>query len=463
MEIERTTIVEEINAIIAEPLREHVEFNWYAEFKVGEKTYPALKVISIDILRDYANAFGDQIYLDCAIGAGTFSHLIYPFREDFEVVIYRRHMRPNDKRYKPVEENVVATTYRGYVLDAGSKVVESNGKLGTNAEMGDLIDILNVKIQLLDPTIEQIRMQSVGTIIRDKTTPVALHYLFTEVSKVADGDVENKVQGVNFYPEPPTTSSRPPLNNEVQRHIVIPHGTPFFEVPEYLNRRCSGIYNSGLGFYLQKKNWYIYPLYYLKRFDEDRKTLTLVKVPDRRLPGSERTYRKTDNQTIALVTGAARHVDDSENKQVNEGNGVRFADARKMMSGFVEVEGNRAKALRANNNSEYVANERKTKLNNAKISDVRITSNNFMEASRLARRQGAFIQCIWQNSDMDSIFPGMGVKYIYTEKNEVKEVLGVVHQAHHYISSVSSELTSTQCQVNTALVLFVERLVPEEE
>lgn len=454
MELEKTTIVGEINAILEEPLREHIDFNWYAEFKIGDKTYPAIKVVSLDILRDYASAFGDQIYLDCMVGAGTFSHLIFPFKEDIEVVVYRRHVRPEDKRFKPVEENIVSTTYRAIITDPGSKVVESNGKLGATPETGDLLDILTVRMQLLDPTIEQIRMQSVGLIIRDKTTPDALKYLFTEVSKTVESDEENRVQGVSFYQKG--------LNEEVQKHIVIPHGTPFFEVPDFVNRRSSGIYNAGLGFYLQKKNWFIYPLYNLKRFDEDRRTLTLVKVPDRRLPGTERTYRKTDNQVIALITGAVKHIDDSENQQSNRGNGVRFGDARKMMDGFVEVGGNRARALRALNNNEYIANERKTGLNNARISDIRITCNNFFELSRLARRQGAFIQCLWQNSDIDAIFPGMAVKYVYAENSEVKEVLGVVHQAHHYISAMDSTINSSRCQTNTALLLFVERLVPAD-
>ena len=43
------------------------------------------------------------------------------------------------------------------------------------------------------------------------------------------------------------------------------------------------------------------------------------------MPGIERTYFTDGSKVIVISTGETIHKDDSESRQMNEGNGMRFA------------------------------------------------------------------------------------------------------------------------------------------
>lgn len=448
-EIERTALWREVQAIISQDTSKSVYHHWLCEIKANGETQKPLKITGIDFVGDYAGAYADEVYLEIAIGAGTFSHLIYPFKEDLEITLFRVPLMAQTLDTH-TDEETLSFTFRAQLVDTGSTVMENNTRFGSNAMAGDLIDILYVKFQLIDPLLEQIRMLTAGGLFKDSTPGDVLRYVLTESSKQIELDEENKVEGVDMVD---------PSNTTAQKHIVIPHGTRLVEVPDFLQTQCSGIYNAGLGFYLQKYNWYVYPLFDTTRFDNTLKNLTLINVPKNRMPDIELTYRTTSNQVIAIVTGSVMHKDDSEQRQANEGNGVRFLDARKVMDGFAETKNNRTQVLRAGNNNEFVIEQRKTGLNNVQNAPTRITSNNFVELSRLARRKGSLMQCEWQNSDPDLIYPGMPVKFMYVVEGEVQETTGIVVGAHHYIHTYGKGPTSRRYMNTTVLSLFLDRKI----
>ncbi len=226
-----------------------------------------------------------------------------------------------------------------------------------------------------------------------------------------------------------------------------------------LQHKIGGIYPTGLGMYLFKQHWYVYPLFDLKRFDQTTKTLTLINVPTNQMPGIERTFRKTANQIIALVTGEVKHKDLTEAMLLNQGNGVRFLDSRRVIDNFADTTAgeNKAVVMRAENNSEFVTDERTSGLNNVQTAGSRITANKFAEMSKLARRTGSELQCLWENSDMGAIYPGMPVKYMYIRDNRIHELKGTVLGAQHYIQTHGKGMTDTRHRTDTALHLFVER------
>lgn len=448
-EIERTALWQEVSTIISQDTSTSIYYHWLCEVKANDEIQRPLKITGIDFVRDYAGAYADEIYLEIAIGAGTFSHLIYPYKEDLEITLFKVPLLA-DTLENSSDEETMSFTFRAQLVDTGSAVMENNTRYGSNAMAGDLIDILYVKFQLLDPLLEQIRMQTAGGLFKDSTPGDVLRYVLTESSKQIEIDDENKVQGVDMVD---------PNNTTAQKHIVIPHGTKLVEIPDFLQSQCSGIYNAGMGFYLQKYNWYVYPLFDTLRFDNTLKNLTLINVPNNRMPDIELTYRTTANQVIAIVTGSTLHKDDSEQLQANQGNGVRFLDARKVMDGFAETKNNRTQVLRAANNNEFVLEQRKTGLNNVQNAPIRITSNNFVELSRLARRKGSLMQCEWQSSNPDLIYPGMPVKFMYLVEGEVQETTGIVIGAHHYIHTYGKGPTSKRYMNTSVLSLFLDRKI----
>ena len=260
--------------------------------------------------------------------------------------------------------------------------------------------------------------------------------------------------GVDMYP---------PNNTTPQKNIVIPHGLPFFDLKSFITQKCGGIYNAGCGFYFQRNTWFVYPLYDLTRYAKDSKTITFINVPKNKFPGIERTFRKTANQLIAIVTGDVRHYDLTNQRQLVEGNGVRFTDARNIINGFSTTENNRTMLLRANNNNEYLAQERKDGLNNVQLSPNRITSNTFNELSRMASRNGCYVELVWENSDPGEISPGKPAKFMYCVKDEVFETVGVIHQAYHHTGNSQPGFASARHITKSVVLLFLKNELEWDE
>lgn len=448
MALDDSTLMQEVVKITTDGPNP-VHYSWRAQIHANGEIIDPLKLLSIDINRDYLDSYGDYILIEVAIGAGTFNFDIFPYKNDLTVTLIREPLGEISEA-TDLTEDINSQELSATLMDASSAVLEGNSLATQDKEAANLTNILYVKFQLVDLALEQIRMQSVGGIFHATPPGEILRYLLTSISNQVEVDQENKVLGVDLYE---------PSNTTPVTQAVIPHGTRFTDIADVINAKAAGIYNTGMGFYLQKHLWYIYPLYDLTRFDKALKTITLINIPKDRYPQAERTFRRTQNQLIVMVTGETKHADASESSQLNLGNGIRFVDAGKLLESFATVKDNKATALRVKNVNEFVTQKRDNGLNNVQMSDSRITTNNFVELGKLAARAGSAVQVVWQNSDPGAITPGMPAKYIYLVDDQPVEVTGVVLKAHHYVQTDQPGLTSKRHITNSALLLFINRLM----
>lgn len=445
MAIEDTSLMNEVDAILKSG-KKIVHHSWRAEFRINGEAIEPLKVASIDIKRAYVTSFGDEIFLEVIFGAGSFAHVIYPNRKKLDVVLYREPIGEVSTE-TDLSQDIDSQVFTATLVEDRAMALEANELADISQQAGDLTDLKYVSFQLVDKALEQVRMASVGGIYRDTLVSDILKFTLTDVSSKIQVDESQRIVGVDMVE---------PNNTEPQKHVVVPHGMPFTDFPEFLVDKCAGIYNSGFGVYLQHQTWYVFPTHDLKRFEKAQKTLTLINVPKRRLPSIERTFRTTANQVVALVTGSVKHKDIGENLQLNDGNGVRFTDARKIMDGFATTENNRTTILRADNNNEYVAIERANGLNNVRVSESRITSNSFKEMSRLAQRKGSYVLATWENADPGLIFPGMPVKFMYAVKDEIFENFGVVQEAQAHTGTQQAGFSNRRHITNVTMLLFLD-------
>ena len=423
-----------------------VHFYWYAEIKAGDKKFTPLRLLDIDIISDFENKFADEVFVEFLLGAGTFEFEIYPKKNDITVTLFRREIKENKEQIQ-AGRLIEKQEMRAVLTDTRSNVMASSDRKTESKETGDLNSVVQVRFQLINKALEQIRAKTVGGVFRASNGIETLKYLLTEVSKNIEVDTENEIKGVEVWDA---------NNKEEQLQIIIPHGTPFVNVPEYIHQKCGGIYAADFGFYLFRDYWYVYPLFDLTRFDKDKKTLTILNVPSYKMPGRERTYRTTPNQVIVLSTGQTIQRDNVDIYQLNEGNGSRFTDARQMMSGFFSTEKNTVSALRGQNNHEFITDQRASGFNNVMTSGSRITSNPFVESSKIARRKGLRVACVWENSDPSLIFPGMAVRYQFLAKGQIRESKGVVLRADSHIHNPNPGTLNQWHMTNTMLLLFLE-------
>lgn len=443
MALETSSLQEEIGRIMndgAKPISAH----WECRIETPDGEVIPIKLMSLDIQRKYTENFTDHTILSVILGFGTFTHLVYPYKNDLTVLMTRRPLSENGEVLEDVE--ISSRRYKAILLTDSSEALKNSVSTSGDKETGDRGNILDVQFQLLDEAVEQVRLMSAGGVYTNAVPGNVVRHIVTELSSTIEVSDEDAVYGVDMVP---------PDNQNVREHIVIPHGTKVYDLPAYVQDMAGGIYNAGLGFYLQNGRWYLYPELATNRFDQASKTLTVINVPPSRYSNIERTYRKTNNQTIILSTGDVSHLDASSIAQLNFGTGTRYTDPDRVLDGFGETKGNRTRLQRGKNNSEYQVNQREDGLVNAPVSSEGITANPYAQATRLARRQGSYLQLVWENSDPDAIYPGMPAKFMYLSEGEVVVYVGIVVGAQHYVYNSHKGLVVGTHRCNSALALFV--------
>jgi hypothetical protein len=447
MAIENSSLYREILAIINGNSKP-VHFSWSAIIHVDKLNYNPLKILSIDFSQDYENNYSDEIIITLSILGGTYAKDIYPFKDKVDITLLRT---PITEVAGSTQANQLRETerYTATLLDTGNPIIEGNGANTPTRESLNLTNIFEVSFQLVNKSLEQMRMMSVGGIYRSVTAIDVIKCVLTnEMKKIVVEGIRKPV-GVDIIDG---------YNKQVREHVVIPHGTKLVNLPEYVHQKCGGIYSSGFGYYFQKAHWFIYPCYDTSRFNSASKTLTIINVPRNKFPNIERTYRADGKNTTIMATGEVKFRDDSEVQQLNLGNGVRFSSADNFMSNFSTTTDNKTSVSRGSNNTEVTASPRANGNNNVHISSDPINSNPFLEYSKLARRQGSMISLSWENSLPSLVSPGMMVKILYLDGDNIAIAYGTLLKTHHYTQMRGIGMTDTRYISNSSLHVFVKQI-----
>jgi hypothetical protein len=99
---DKSTLAIEVSEIINAKVSNTVGY-YEAILLVGDKLYSTYKVISMDIVRDYATAFADKVLIQVSMPGGTFFHDILPFKQDLKLMLTKRtYMTKLNRRLQPV-------------------------------------------------------------------------------------------------------------------------------------------------------------------------------------------------------------------------------------------------------------------------------------------------------------------------------------------------------------------------
>lgn len=446
MAIEDTSLWNEVHSVLLDTAKP-VHFFWTCDFLANGVLIPAVKVLSKDNERLYDVNFADALQLEVAIGLGTYSRRIFPYRENLRVVLTRMPIGESGN-LTVLDEPTVVQSYRAIPMNTNNQILEGNHPIVQKEESADISNIIQVKLQLMDDGIEQIRLARTGGVFHQQIPGKLIETLLTDLRSQLPVDQENTVYGVQLT-EPDNTTPR--------ETITLKHGTRLVDVPFMLQKDHGGVYNAGIGCYFQNNIWYVSSLFNTTRFDDTPNTVTIINVPPQKLPGIERTYRTTGRQTIILATGDTSHHDTSEHQQLNDGNGVRFNSGDRFYEGFSSTAGNKTTIARARNANEFQTTQRATGINNLELASSTFTSNNYFEVSKLAERDGAYVQLMWEHSESGLLKPFQPVRLLYLQNDQVVETFGVLLRVHEYTHQVEPGLTNRRHRSNSALTLFIKR------
>lgn len=447
MNVQQTALQREITAVLSSGSKP-VFCEWIVQIHANGKTHTPVTVMNVENMADYLGQYADEISVEVMMMEGMFNYDIVPYKSKLEVTLKRVPLTDSTILVRDDYQSAIGFRYTATLYDNNSKLLEGNTPSSNQREIGNRSTLIPVRLQLMQPVLERMRMQTCGGTFRKLKTIDLVVYLLTKYSTTTIKDTAASVKGVTVLGKP---------NPVVREHIVVPHLTPVVGAPTWIHEHAGGVFQTGFRFYLQKQHWYVFSPFDVKAYESSPKSLTIINVPANRMPNPERSYRTTPTQLIVLATGDTKHVDNSEQQHLNAGNGVRFIDASKVFGGFGTTGDNKLVVEKAKNVNEIVIDPRETGLNFIKQSASKITSNYMKEYSDLAARSGSYIQYTWENSNPDLLYPGMAVRIMYLGNDIPEEMFGVLLGAHSFSTSDTKGMVNKRFNSKTVLTVFINR------
>lgn len=446
----QSSLGREIQSILYN-IEPNTTYRWVVELHIDDVNFTTMKVLNVDYDENPETNIAPSITVRFAMEGGTYYKRILPNDSRLEATIYKYTLINDSSEINfeiPVEyERYTATIFNKHDANKAINLTDA-----VSEELLNVSDLVEVQLQLLNKAIEQLRIMPIGGVYRKCTAEDLLVTCIQNAYRHLDVEEERLPIGVDINGV---------SNTEIQETFVIPHGTRLMDLPDYIQNEVGGVYNSGMGSFIKGEFWYIYPKYNTVRFGETQRTLTIIRVPPNKLPSSERTYRVTNDTIMILCTAEGDKYDLSEIEQLNSGNGTRFASASHFLELFNTTEDNRTTASRGARVNEFLGQYRSTDINHAPVSSDRITANPYKHLANITKRQGNIISLVWENSDMDLILPGMLVKILTLEDEEVVEYSGVLLRSYHGVSLRGKGLTGRTYITRTVFNIFVDALIGE--
>lgn len=434
-----------------------VKFEYRGQFHTVKEDFTVMKIISIDVIRDYANNIGDQLHVKFKITLGDYMVRFYPFRANLEFSIKRITLTEGSSNKAP-DTKVDVVRYKAVFpsdmcpVPTGSDLDQYDYETLNNA------DVLDITLQLLDRSLEPLRIKTVYGVFRGVTPKQVINsFLGGESIKVLI-DGKPAVDGVDVVD---------PDNTDTQSNLVFPSGSILTGIPTYLQEKLCGVYATGVGTYLQYYNgkhlWFVYPLFNTKRFKAGKVDRVIIyAIPQDRFTGVDRTYFKDGSVLKIIATTNKKYNDDADTGFMNRGSGFRMADARTFMKKPVELTPDGPKAVRTQLNHESVTEDRADGLNFAP-SNNGPSSNPFVMYSKIQSMKVARVDFVWENSDPEQLYPGMPCKYVFLDNNKQVELDGTLVFTHTVESLQTNGIASNIYKNVTAMTLLVDQVTSDQK
>jgi hypothetical protein len=451
MAVDATLLFREVEAIAAAG-ENNSNYMITCRVQAGGQWRAPFRLDLYSLERDYENGFGDLTVVEFMIGLGVYTYQFVPNRGNLLVELQFIPIPDNTKRREAQE--TITLRFRGILMEQANQGLVGKHSQATTEEALDRVGPIQVQMQLVDEAVYRARMTTLARIYRNVTPMDVLRAVLTDAQTLGGGNDNQRILGVN------TVAG---FNTDVRNQISIPHDTTLIRVPTLLQEKEGGVYATGLGCYLQNQYWYAFPLYDTTRFLKTPRSLTVLNIPKNRAHGSERTYRTTTNQVLVLATGDASALDRTVFDYLNEGNGIRFADARKLMTSFAVTDRNRMLVDRATNLFEVAGDVLKDGFNNLRWASERATSNPFKHYSDLARKKGTYVTVEWMHGDADLLYPGMPVKFLTVSNDELKTFTGSLLGVHEQRIPAEAGVAISRYPSSIRLKLFLDTAPLDED
>lgn len=411
-----------------------------------------LIISDLNIYRNYVEDISDYIEITFTMLIGTFIHDVYPFLDNIEVTLITE-----EQLYKSTKPNTILERYKAvYLLD-------KNSHIGTNVNMSknDLNQLppINIVLQLLNRSAETLRIKTIQGNY-DKSINKNKDMSIESFLKSIISEQSNKVL-IENKPSIDYIEIEKPDNTDKLTSITLPTGTHVITIADYIQNNNIGIYNSGLGSYIQnykgKKTFFIYSLYDGKKYKDAKNKIIFYMPITSSHSISNMTYKEIDDVLKVITVNNPNIEDNKESAIMSSGSGIRSANAKSFMNKPVEMTKDGPSFKKSGLNTEIVFKDRKDNINYAPAKRGNITGNNFKLVSKVLKDQGNYITIEWYNCNHNLIYPGASCKIVYESKDgKIKEYYGVIHTASISASNPKPSLIMNFNSKNSAMALYAK-------
>lgn len=408
------------------------------------------RVEHLHLARDYSTGpLGDIRKLEVLMLLGDFTFDVLPYRDNLTIDITEIPLMEGNsarnwerfagtKRYKAIldlegEDNTVLTN--------------KQSAMQSKAQMNQ-VGMKTVVFTLVDEICYKLMMVTTGLTLRQMTALDMIQWIHDYYFKQLFKGSSERIEGINVW--------RDQANPEIIHQLALPDGIPLKDVCRFIQNDECGVYPTGLGRYIQNKQFYVYPLFDTTRYSKNTKVLNIINMPNDRFKGSEKTFLDTDKSLTIIVTGTAVASDKSTGTKIQDGNGLRFGDLSKLLNTGT-IKDNRMLIDRATNLFEVTSEALADGLNNMRWAAERFTANPFKQYTTMAQKQGQPVTVQWTRGNADLLEPGMAVKFQTIDGNTVNTYYGTLLGVNDNRAPVDSGNVNTRFDGITTLSLFLVR------
>ena len=408
------------------------------------KTFKVINVTEVDTLSDYREGISDRKFVRVQLQKSIYLQLLQVNRRLLKFQLIKS---PNSLTSTV---NIIAggkiENYDAYLTKNTSESLETrSGKLD-NRYTDDLGELVDVHVNLVEKGLSEFRLWDIGGVYRNFTVENLLKGLYSQPLK-AFGDTMTIGYATDLYPAD---------NVEIQYQRLIPSGIRLVDLPGWLQNNV-GVYQAGLGYYLNQGTWYFYPLYDFTRYTKAKKRATIINVPQNEMMGLTTSYYTEGEETYIFATGRTKHIDLSDRHLDNTGTGFRIAKTGNLMDKFSVNESGHVHIPKGRNMVSVSYEQRDGELSNIKTNNGLFTSNPWYESSQVMAGMGNLLSVVWEYSNPDLIYPGMPIKLIYKHLGTPYSIFGTVINADTKVSTPMHSVADNRYVSKTSLVLFIER------
>ena len=421
-------------------------------------------VSGIRTFRDYVNMVTDYIEITLMVLKGTYIYDIHTYLENMEVTLYKtRQFKPGGKPIVTVERYKAV-----YLLERNSNIpsVSTATRELLNQDLP-----LALTLQLIDRSAEAARIKTIQGSFSPATNPLNVdmsvkYFLWAllggHISRISVGgrtafdaiDVEE------------------PDNKEQLRHIVLPTETRVIDVPLYIQNKSDGVYNAGIGVFMQrfattplnlKKLFAIYSLYDSAKYHKEPIKAIFYAPPTSSLSMNDKTFTYEDG-ILRCVVNAITNMDDvAESIVMSKGSGFRRGiNPVTMAENPITVTPDGPVFDKEEKTVSVVYKTRSDGLHYApKASNI---SNPFTLSTELMSKTGMYVVLKMNNLDLDYIYPAMPCKITYIDgSNQLIELYGVIHKVEMIEEQQNLDMTRLfkEPEVNLSSVTEITIFVTE--